>query len=86
MKILIVNQPTKNRGDEAAHKAFVRSLAPKFTQSEFRVMFFHVDNKSIEAMNPHIPNVDYVNIKKGFQKKKTGTLHRPQHAGLAWRG
>lgn len=70
MRIIIVNQPTNNRGDEAAHKAFVRSLAKKFESAEFRVIFFHVDDKSIEAMNTHINNVEYVNIKKGFQKKK----------------
>ena len=33
MKLAIVNQPLANRGDEAAHKAFVRELAKAFPES-----------------------------------------------------
>lgn len=61
MKILIVNQPINNRGDEAAHKAFVRSLASKMKEDRFKVLFTTPSESSVESMNPHVKNVDYVN-------------------------
>ena len=39
MKILIINQPLNNRGDEAAHKALVRSLLSKMPEAYFTVLF-----------------------------------------------
>lgn len=70
MNILVINQPTNNHGDEAAHKAFLRSLAYEFPHHMFTVMFFHVSLKSIDAMNVYLDNVKYVNVTDGFSKKK----------------
>lgn len=39
MKILIINQPLNNRGDEAAHKAFVRSLLSQLPQAYLTILF-----------------------------------------------
>lgn len=39
MKILIINQPLNNRGDEAAHKALVRSLLLQLPQAYITVLF-----------------------------------------------
>ena len=39
MKILIINQPLNNRGDEAAHKALVRLLLSKMPEAYFTVLF-----------------------------------------------
>ena len=63
MKIAILNQPTGNRGDEAAHKAFVRRLANALPNCQIDVIFIMHDQERIEAFNVHLPNVGYVNIK-----------------------
>lgn len=70
MNILIINQPNNNHGDEAAHKAFLRSLCYKYPQHRFTVMFFHQSSKSVDAMNVKLPNVHYVNVTAGFSRKK----------------
>ena len=70
MNIIVINQPINNHGDEAAHKALLRSLAYKFPCHLFTVMFFHVSQESVDAMNVHLDNVKYVNVTDGFSKKK----------------
>lgn len=40
MKIAVVNQPLGNRGDEAAHKALIRSLIKRFPDAQIDVVFF----------------------------------------------
>ena len=64
MKILLINQPLNNRGDEAAHKALIRTLLVKIPNIQIKVLY--VDCCSQEGLNQFkIPslNVDYVNIK-----------------------
>lgn len=39
MKILIINQPLNNRGDEAAHKALVRRILQEFKKVQIIVIF-----------------------------------------------
>lgn len=39
MKILIINQPPNNRGDESAHRALVRSLLAKSEDVQIRVLY-----------------------------------------------
>lgn len=39
MKLLIINQPLNNRGDEAAHKAFVRTLLNIIPEAYITVLF-----------------------------------------------
>lgn len=62
MRILIINQPLNNRGDEAAHKAFVKSLLTMLPEAYIAVLFvnsyspegikqFSVDNDRIVYMN-----------------------------------
>lgn len=63
MKIAIVNQPTGNRGDEAAHKAFVRKLAKELPDSQIDVIFIKHNQERIDAFNVNLPNVGYINIK-----------------------
>lgn len=61
MVIAIINQPLKNHGDEAAHKAFVRQLAKKLPEVSFEVLFLNSNKIDIDSMNVHIQNVKYVN-------------------------
>lgn len=70
MNILIINQPTKNRGDEAAHKAFVRTLLQE-TNHTFTVLFIDEDEKVIEQMKVNDSRVQYVNEHLFLRKGKT---------------
>lgn len=63
MKILLLNQPLGNRGDESAHKAFVRKLVTTFPDINFRLIVtvsnrlnqisdFRVEASNMEYLNP----------------------------------
>ncbi|MBQ3691502.1 MAG: polysaccharide pyruvyl transferase family protein [Bacteroidales bacterium] len=62
MKIAIVNQPLANRGDESAHKAFVRQLAKSLPNSQIDVLFLGDRQDWIDEFCVHLPNVRYINI------------------------
>ena len=60
MKLAIVNQPLANRGDEAAHKAFVRELAKAFPESSIDVIFLGIkDTTLIGDIRVEAANVCY---------------------------
>ena len=62
-KLLIVNQPLNNRGDEAAHKALIRTLLKEIVNVEIRVLF--VDCYSPDGVRQFAvksPQVKYINI------------------------
>lgn len=84
-KIVIVNQPTKNRGDEAAHKSFVRALRNNFTESEIIVVFHGEEQGTINAMALKDSCVKYININKFkygyvFIVRLCMLIHMPQLA------
>lgn len=62
MNILIVNQPTGNRGDEAAHRALVRALSHRYPEASIRIVFMGVSKSSFEGLQVRAPNVSYENI------------------------
>lgn len=64
MNILVVNQPLNNRGDEAAHKAFLNKLCESFPKSKITVLFQFSNDDSIRQFNVDRDNVAYVNIKR----------------------
>lgn len=73
MKILIINQPLNNRGDESAHKALVRRLVKEYPDSEISVLFEKYANPdSIRQFSIYAKNVNYIHfepkINKGFKK------------------
>lgn len=61
MKIVVINQPLRNRGDEAAHKGLFRNLA-KDRNIEIEILFTHNQKVSIDEFNIHFPNVKYTII------------------------
>ena len=64
MKIAIVNQPLGNRGDESAHKAFVRQLALCMPDIQIDVVFLGREQVLVDAMKIDSSNVRYINIPK----------------------
>lgn len=72
MKILVVNQPIGNRGDESAHKAFVNALRNK-KNMEITILFYgtkerHSDEaiEAFVASNSKTPNVIYIKCRTGW--------------------
>ena len=69
MNILIVNQPTNNRGDEAAHRALVRTLSQQYPNAAIRIVFMGVSRSGFEGLQVQAPNVVYENIPiRGIQR------------------
>ena len=64
MKLAIINQPLANRGDEAAHKAFVRQLSKAFPESSIDVLFMQLQKEIplIDSIRVEAGNVRYRNI------------------------
>jgi colanic acid/amylovoran biosynthesis protein len=62
MKIIIINQPLGNRGDEAAHRSLLRALSQKLPRDEIYVLFQGAVQDSIEQTRIHSPNITYINF------------------------
>lgn len=62
MNFLVINQPTGNRGDEAAHRALIRALSTRFPDATIRIVFMGVGQSSFEGLQVHASNVVYENV------------------------
>lgn len=91
MKILIINQPINNRGDESAHKALVRTINKRFPEYKISVYFSGINPNSVGQMEVKHSNNKYINncfFRKGrflvkniglrFNLCKLASLH-PNH-------
>lgn len=67
MKIAVVNQPLGNRGDEAAHKALIRSLIKRFPDAQIDVVFFNENQTMINDFIVKSDLVRYINL-QGMKK------------------
>jgi len=65
--IVIINQPLKNRGDEAAHRSLLRALDKNLPQSKITVLFQNAIDADIEEFIVQSPRITYTNI-KGLKK------------------
>jgi colanic acid/amylovoran biosynthesis protein len=64
MNILIVNQPSANRGDESAHRSLLRSLVRQWPNANIEVLFVRQSKESTLPMQVDAPNVHYVSLQK----------------------
>lgn len=62
MNILLINQPLNNRGDEAAHKALVRTLSKDYPDSHIEVLFIDANPDSVEQFEISATNIEYINL------------------------
>lgn len=62
MKIAVINQPLANRGDEAAHKAFIRAMSKAFPEYQIDVVFLCAEKGLINSIKVEEENVSYINI------------------------
>lgn len=86
MKILLINQPPNNRGDESAHKALIRSLLQRVSNVQIRVLYVDKpDNWDIEQYNIHDDRVQYVFLRSFFRASKiTLVALRKKWRELLW--
>lgn len=65
MKLLIVNQPLENRGDESAHRALVNSLLERLPQALIEVLFVGVNERSIQEFEVKNKRITYLHFPLG---------------------
>lgn len=65
MKILIINQPFGNRGDEAAHKAMMRAFLKRIPDATFVVLSLHREKSLYESTIVHDKRIQYVFLPEG---------------------
>ena len=73
MNILVVNQPLNNRGDQAAHRAFIRKLKESFSDSSITVLFTNRRDADVDEIKAEDETVNYINIKK-LEKAETACI------------
>jgi len=61
-KLLIINQPVENRGDESAHRGLVRALVSTFPDASITCAFVGEKAASVEQMRVVSPQVEYIAI------------------------
>ena len=62
MKILFINQPLGNRGDESAHKALIRALLKNIPEVKIQVLFVGVPQNSIDQFAIDSQQVEYIHL------------------------
>lgn len=67
MKILLVDQPIANRGDESAHRGLMRAICKAIPNVEIIVLHINNDVNKVAEFNVNLPQVKYVNI-EGLNK------------------
>ena len=67
MNVLLINQPLNNRGDEAAHKALIRTLIKEYPNINVNVLFTDADNDSIRQFQVDDTRVNYINIESNHR-------------------
>ena len=63
MKILMINQPLNNRGDESAHKALIRGLLKEYPSAQIGVLWINANEDSVRQFSINDNKIDYINIK-----------------------
>lgn len=87
MKILVINQPLNNRGDESAHKALIRTIVKEIPEAEITVLFeYDANSDSVKQYSVLDSRVHYVIhkpiISKGFRKVSQWGLKTGVH--IVW--
>ena len=87
MKILLINQPLNNRGDESAHKALIRQLAQD-SKNSIRVLYINCYSPtSMQAYDMHLPQVQYIDIlsKRGYNYVNENLLKERPYLKFLWK-
>ena len=60
MSILVVNQPLRNHGDEAAHRAFIHALRKALPGKAIKLLFVAEKPEEVAAFDVRDPMVEYI--------------------------
>lgn len=83
MNILIINQPTFNRGDESAHKALLRALIQRLPSANIWIIYDVEDTESIRQYAVHNERISYIRIPRHYLKSKL-ILTKGLHENHRW--
>lgn len=72
MKILLLNQPVYNRGDEAAHRNLIRTINNSIPNALITIVLENIKEGTIEQIRVDNPNNTYININTdiGYRKSR----------------
>ena len=84
IKVLVINQPLNNRGDEAAHKALIRSLVDSDADLSIRVLFVGSNPDSVRQFMVEDARVSYVNIRHKIMLRFTESAKKSFKHPLIW--
>ena len=72
MKILLLNQPVYNRGDEAAHRSLIRTINNSIPNALITIVLENIKEGTIEQIRVDNPNNTYININTdiGYRKSR----------------
>lgn len=82
MKILVINQPINNRGDESAHKALLRRIQAALPEAIITVLFENEKEDSVQQFAVQSEKISYVN--KRYGKIKCRGMGFAMNAGLKY--
>lgn len=84
MKILVINQPLNNRGDESAHRGFMKALT-SISGVEVTVLFVYGKQDSINQYNINVPNAHYVRMTHRWRSDQLFKYGVNHHCKFLWR-
>ena len=62
MRILLIDQPLYNRGDESAFKGLIRNLIKVIPDIEITVLEINAHQAAINELDLHLSQVNFVNL------------------------
>ena len=62
MRILLIDQPLYNRGDESAFKGLIRNLIKVIPDIEITVLEINAPQAAINEFDLHLSQVNFVNL------------------------
>lgn len=70
MKILVIEQPLNNRGDESAHRGLMNKFLQEYPHVQIKVLFYGRKDKEINEFKVDSRQIEYVNIPLGSRRKQ----------------
>lgn len=62
MKILVIEQPLNNRGDESAHRGLMTKIIQEYPDVQIKVLFYGRKDREINEFKVKARQIEYVNI------------------------
>lgn len=83
MKILLVDQPLWNRGDESAHRGLMRAICKAMPDVEITVLHSNLEPGVVDEFDVHLPQVRYAEV-KGSVKGRCRVMTAAMWWNMPW--